>query len=332
MKQMLIALLFIGVLFAQEYEVLTVEGENFKGTLVSIDKKKVKLKGKYGIIEIPSSDIMVLYYPEYVKELDSLNVNIENLFIELKSAAEELFNKDNDTPKTNLDSLNRVIEKEKPRTKFVPYDDPPKPLTPIRPKYPKEANVFRVKIEKAQFFRADHSLDLYKARHAVVFELARILGEFRDYNGGLITKQNELFCSLKNMLGKIGVQHSFLLENFFYSLNPAVMRNILEPFPLKTLFTMLLESLEFGFLENKNYYLKIEKGEQFVYVIITAEGVALINKLKKRLNSLNIPLMDLTTTSVVVYDMQCFGCLYRINEQIKREIFVNVIKEFYETK
>lgn len=139
MKQMLIALLFIGVLFAQEYEVLTVEGENFKGTLVSIDKKKVKLKGKYGIIEIPSSDIMVLYYPEYVKELDSLNVNIENLFIELKSAAEELFNKDNDTPKTNLDSLNRVIEKEKPRTKFVPYDDPPKPLTPIRPKYPKEA-------------------------------------------------------------------------------------------------------------------------------------------------------------------------------------------------
>ncbi len=32
MKQMLIALLFIGVLFAQEYEVLTVEGENFKGS------------------------------------------------------------------------------------------------------------------------------------------------------------------------------------------------------------------------------------------------------------------------------------------------------------
>jgi TonB family protein len=134
-------ILYFTSITAQEYEVLTVDGENFKGTLVSIDKNSVKLKGKYGIIEIPSSDIMVLYYPEYVKELGSLEVNIEKFLLELESTVEELFNIDDVKPKTNLDSLK---EKDKPSVEFIPYDDPPRPLTPIRPKYPQIAQEKRI--------------------------------------------------------------------------------------------------------------------------------------------------------------------------------------------
>jgi hypothetical protein len=61
MKKSLLILFFTSVVFSQ----------SILGTwqLQEQYKNNVKLKGKYGLIEIPSSDIMVLYYPEYVKEL-----------------------------------------------------------------------------------------------------------------------------------------------------------------------------------------------------------------------------------------------------------------------
>ena len=67
----------------------------------------------------------------------------------------------------------------------------------LRKKYQKEVTVFRVKLPKEGFLRRDHTIDLYKARQTVVGELSLVVGEFRDFNGGMITKQNELLSSLK---------------------------------------------------------------------------------------------------------------------------------------
>ena len=56
----------------------------------------------------------------------------------------------------------------------------------LRRRYPKEATVFRVKLAKEDYLREDHSIDIYKARQAVVAEVARVAGEIRDYNGCLL--------------------------------------------------------------------------------------------------------------------------------------------------
>ena len=84
-------------------------------------------------------------------------------------------------------------------------------------KHRKEASVHRVKVPKEQFLRRDHSIDLYKARQTVVSEISRVVGEIRDYNGGMISKQNELLCSVKRLLGDMKNSDELLLENFFYS-------------------------------------------------------------------------------------------------------------------
>ena len=58
----------------------------------------------------------------------------------------------------------------------------------IRGKYPKESTVFRVKLYKESFMRRDHTVDLLGARQFVVKMLEEIVGEFRDYNGGIDRK------------------------------------------------------------------------------------------------------------------------------------------------
>jgi hypothetical protein len=116
----------------------------------------------------------------------------------------------------------------------------------IRRKYPKEATVLRVRFPNGEFLRDDHSVDLYKARQAVVEELHRVLGGFRDYNGGMIAKQLEVFCALKESLGEVGRREEFLLENFFHSIFPVEMRGVVPFQALQRLFLMILEGRRYS--------------------------------------------------------------------------------------
>jgi hypothetical protein len=126
--------------------------------------------------------------------------------------------------------------------KFVP--DRIKKVGLLRKKYPKEVNVFRVRLGIHPFLRPDHSVDLFKARQAVVQELHRLLGEFRDYNGGMIAKQHEQFLVLKSLFPTLDPNEEMLLENFFHAIFPIELRSMFNPQLLKNLFNMLLEGIE----------------------------------------------------------------------------------------
>lgn len=197
----------------------------------------------------------------------------------------------------------------------------------LRKKYAKEANVFRVEVDKINYLREDHSLDLYKARRAVVFELANIVGEFRDYNGGLITKQNEVFCDLRDMLGDVGRHNVFLLENFFYSLSPSVMRNILEPAVLKHFFSSLLDGLEDVTNQERGYSFVVQDEGRYVYVMLVTDDSKFTSDVKNVINELKIDVMDLAMVFLVVHDMPCLGYIYRCDDSDKKELFIESIKQ-----
>ena len=114
----------------------------------------------------------------------------------------------------------------------------------LRKKYPKEAAVFKVELPLKEFLREDHSIDLYRARQSILQKLHAIFGEIRDYNGGMISKQNEVFKALEKVLGSVGERHHHLLENFFHSLFPIEKRSLLDPQILKKLFFLLLEKMQ----------------------------------------------------------------------------------------
>ncbi|WP_194846796.1 hypothetical protein [Candidatus Neptunochlamydia vexilliferae] len=101
-----------------------------------------------------------------------------------------------------------------------PKIDRIKQLGTLRKKYPKEAAVFKVELPNAPFLREDRSIDLYKARQAILKKLQATFGEVRDFNGGMISRQDVVFKGLEKVLGDVGKKEGLLLENFFHSLFP----------------------------------------------------------------------------------------------------------------
>lgn len=197
------------------------------------------------------------------------------------------------------------------RTKIVGY---------LR-KYPKEANVFRVKFAKDGFLRGDHSIDLYKARQAVVNELNRVLGEFRDFNGGMIAKQNELLTEVRSYLSKEGAKYNeILLENFFYSLAPVIMRTVLEPHAFKSLFEMLLESLDKGVPVGARCSLKMKSEPNFCFALMTAPARSVLDEFAKTVSKQPWHASELVQGYVKTAETVCVGYIYRctdINKQIQ---------------
>lgn len=114
----------------------------------------------------------------------------------------------------------------------------------IKQKYPKESAVLRITLDKRPFFRVDYSLDLLKARQKVVLALKECIGEFRDFNGGIILKQEEAMKYLKNSIACLTKEKEFLLENYFYSLSPTIMPTILDPSLLKEHFELFYRLLQ----------------------------------------------------------------------------------------
>lgn len=191
----------------------------------------------------------------------------------------------------------------------------------VRKKYPKEATVFRVKFAKENFIRGDHSIDLYKARQAVVNELTRAIGEFRDFNGGMISKQNELLSHVKEMMATRQEQfNEVLLEKFFFSLSPVIMRTVLEPFAFESLFLMLLQELKAGAPPKHKLRVNYKVDPDFTYVILSSLQRGVLDEAHRALHKFQSTGADLIQgylkTSSGVYMGYIFRCL-DVHKQIQ---------------
>lgn len=111
----------------------------------------------------------------------------------------------------------------------------------IRRKYPKEATVFRLKLPKVFYVRNDHSVDLLKARQSIVLYIQKAIGEFRDYNGGMIAKQTECLEDFKKISALPSGGNEWELETFFHGVFPVEMRVVISPFLLKCFYDLWRE-------------------------------------------------------------------------------------------
>lgn len=105
----------------------------------------------------------------------------------------------------------------------------------------KEASLLRMYLSPDEFLRDDFSVDLYRARQYVVTYLMSMYGDVRDYNGGMISKQMEIFHSFRELIEKTGDRNDLLLENFFYALTPIELRAAVHPERLKRLYFLFRE-------------------------------------------------------------------------------------------
>lgn len=141
----------------------------------------------------------------------------------------------------------------------------------FRKTHPIEANVFKLTIPKKSYLlRANLSLNFYLARQKISNILENAVGEFRDFNGGIILKQRERFFAFAEEYAHVSFQNPDLLENFFYALSPIEIQATLPMSSLKSLFSLFLEALDFTMTKPSDYFFKTHQEDKKLFLMIRA--------------------------------------------------------------
>lgn len=203
----------------------------------------------------------------------------------------------------NSPTLQEVFARSNTPLRYIP--DRVRRVGHLRKKYVKEATVFRTYVQSAPFLRRDCSVDLYKARQYILTELSKLIGQVRDYNGGMLYKQTELLDSLRSGLGRVAEQHNLLLEKFYYALNPIEMRTAVEVDHLKQLFLLLLQSAKTDSMMDR-------KNGDFLYKQDAKRALAImpIDVLKRKILSDRIAGLGLPVHQLVSFSLENEGTQY----------------------
>lgn len=180
----------------------------------------------------------------------------------------------------------------------------------LRQKYVKEALVMRITLDSTDYLREDDSIDLYRARQAVLVELERAFGHVRDFNGGMISKQAEALLTLKKALGTIGLRNKLLLENFFHSIYPIEMRSVIPALPLKRCFKMLLKQLNERASFHDPFRKLFESGAGFDICLIEFQDLGLKQKVIEELSEIQNASRQLVQLHLNTFDRTFLGCLF----------------------
>lgn len=208
---------------------------------------------------------------------------------------------------------------------FIP--DRIKQVGMLRKKYPKEASVFRLRIASRSFIRSDHRVDLFQARQFVARELEKVIGEFRDFNGGMITKQYERFNELKKVCCRLQKQEKLLLEYFFHSIYPKELSTIFDPLRLKELFFLFLELFEKNKDKKNNTRSVHQMKPGSCFFVLSYFDHSLKSKVLEKVAQLQISSSQLIAVlfRAVGWDYLCYG--YLEEDTQKKILFIKTIQD-----
>lgn len=191
----------------------------------------------------------------------------------------------------------------------------------LKKKYIKEAVIFKLSLPKAPYFRKDFTLDLQKARQELVKELTHVIGEFRDFNGGMILKQNETLGQLKKSFSQ--KTDEFLLENFFYSLYPSTMSSLLPIHILKKLFIMVQKILR----KKQSGIASFEQIDKYFLAAFKNSSSETKEKIRREIAKLEIPSHDIANAYIEIGEEYAVGYIYRFQNEETKNAFEKIFKK-----
>lgn len=196
----------------------------------------------------------------------------------------------------------------------------------VRKKNPKQANVFHLRIPKDRaILRTDSSVNFYLAREKVVSIISEALGEVRDYNGGMILKQGELFSQLKHAFGGIADKNHELLENFFFALNPIEAQATTPLYSLKTIFKLFLEASDQELPKKESYFLKVIRRKGSSFAVVRTKDRELEGILSEELNHLENFSKLLVRTQIPFQGTLLQGMIYTSDDPLLHKKFQEIV-------
>jgi hypothetical protein len=184
----------------------------------------------------------------------------------------------------------------------------------LRKTVTKEAVQIRASLRKTQFLRDDFVVDLYKARQAIVKWLVTKLGSVRDYNGGMISKQMEIFLTFQERFKEEGALHEHRLSNFFHALYPIELRSAVSIHCLQEFYQIFCKAME----SEQNMLMK-EEGS-LIYICLKENKSVLETVL-----SLKFPPFRLLQLQLNLDEKQVVGFVFFSQSEEEKNIFLQAI-------
>ena len=153
--------------------------------------------------------------------------------------------------------------------------------------YSKEANTVIFEIESAFFARKNNSIDLREARSYIAKALELMIGEFRDYNGGLFSKQNTQLRAIKELLGE---SNRAFMESLFYAFTPSTFQTFLLPDAIQACASLFLEAKKTSIPLSTNYELFKQQGQCFSLIVLKTNSKHLKNAIVKEAARFLLPI------------------------------------------
>lgn len=198
-------------------------------------------------------------------------------------------------------------------------------LTPADSFIQKEAAIFKIQL-KASLCCDQKKINLRTARQYVVKLLENFFGEIRDYNGGLLTKEDEQLDEIKTACMARGISTQFM-DDIFHGIQPAFMRALI---PTESCVDLLraMHAIAVEPMEERAYLLKSFLLKHSQVVAIKTKEINWIKQLGALSNELPFQMiysrlhegefeyaLFYTQTSKEEFDLQRY-----VNEQIQHYI------------
>lgn len=157
--------------------------------------------------------------------------------------------------------------------------------------------------------RLDGSLNEQVVRQQISELLKNLIGEFRDCNGGLLIKQQELLQAFKNGCENLTEEEAEWLDHFFYSLVPLEHQVVLQPHLIHTLYLQFLESRKATLSPGDHYSFQTLSTEKELFFVVRSNDSSCFELLSEILRD---PLLNLRSFAYNILeepDGSYFNCL-----------------------
>lgn len=175
--------------------------------------------------------------------------------------------------------------------------------------HPIQAHVFCLHLPRdPSILRSDGSLDFYTARQKVAALITNAIGEFRDYNGGIIIQQQQQLQSFKEKFPEIVNRDPELIENFFYATTPLEKQILLPQETLCCLFNSFLDGRKSKLPKATAFSLKIYRHEDQVYLVVRADDSSVNSTIMNVLQEQSFITLDIAYNFIDTKDGLFFNC------------------------
>ncbi len=172
----------------------------------------------------------------------------------------------------------------------------------------KQANITLFEVDSSLFARKNSSIDLREARLYVAKGIELMIGEFRDYNGGLFSKQHKQLRAIQEIVGN--GDKSFL-ESLFYAFKPSHFQTFILPEAGKLCASLFLEAKKSSLSASQPYEMLKHHEPSFSVVVIKTRLEHLKERVIKEVMNFSFPLHQFGYTDQCINGEYYLGLVYQ---------------------